>query len=158
MKRVLLLAALVIITATTNAQSMGSDYKTAIGLKIYPGALSVKHFIKSNVALEGIGYFWNYGSRITGLYEFHGNVVGAKGLKWYAGPGAHIGFWNDRWKKEYPNRNSGVNIGIDGVLGLDYKFKGAPINISIDWQPSLNLIGYNYFEGGWGGIGFRYTF
>lgn len=144
--------------SAVQAQSMGSDYKTALGFKVYPGAISIKHFTKSNVAIEGLGYFWNYGSRITGLYEFHGNVNGAPGLKWYAGPGAHIGFWNDKWKNEYSNRDNGVAIGIDGVLGLDYKIKGAPINLSIDWQPSFNLIGYNYFEGGWGGLAMRYAF
>ena len=144
--------------SAVQAQSMGSDYKTALGFKVYPGAISIKHFTKSNVAIEGLGYFWNYGSRITGLYEFHGNVNGAPGLKWYAGPGAHIGFWNDKWKNEYSNRDKGVAIGIDGVLGLDYKINGAPINLSIDWQPSFNLIGYNYFEGGWGGLAMRYTF
>lgn len=144
--------------SAVQAQSMGSDYKTALGFKVYPGAISIKHFTKSNVAIEGLGYFWNYGSRITGLYEFHGNVNGAPGLKWYAGPGAHIGFWNDKWKNEYSNRDNGVAIGIDGVLGLDYKINGAPINLSIDWQPSFNLIGYNYFEGGWGGLAMRYTF
>lgn len=158
MKIVLLLVTLVITTTVTNAQSMDPDYKTAIGFKIYPGALSIKHFIKNDVAIEGLGYFWNYGSRITGLYEFHGNVDGVRGLKWYAGSGAHIGFWNDKWKKAYPGRQSGIAIGVDGVVGLDYKFTGAPISISVDWQPSFNIIGYNYFEGGWGGIGFRYTF
>ena len=49
-------------------------------------------------------------------------------------------------------------IGIDGIIGLDYKIKGAPINVCLDWQPSFNFIGYNYFEGGWGGIGVRYAF
>ena len=49
-------------------------------------------------------------------------------------------------------------VGIDGVLGLDYKVKGAPLDVSLDWQPSFNFVGYNYFEGGWGGLGIRYAF
>lgn len=158
MKKMFIVAICLLGISAVQAQSMGSDYKTALGFKVYPGAISIKHFTKSNVAIEGLGYFWNYGSRITGLYEFHGNVNGAPGLKWYAGPGAHIGFWNDKWKNEYSNRDNGVAIGIDGVLGLDYKIKGAPINLSIDWQPSFNLVGYNYFEGGWGGLAMRYAF
>jgi hypothetical protein len=145
-------------TIAASAQSMGSSYTTAIGVKIYPGALSVKHFTSTNKAIEGLGYFWQYGFRVTGLYEIHGDINGAPGLKWYVGPGAHIGTWNDKWKKDYPGRESGLQLGIDGVLGLDYKFKGAPINLSFDWQPSFNFVGYNYFEGGWGGLGIRYTF
>lgn len=146
---------------SANAQSKSSNsysYQNALGVKAYPGAISYKHFGQSKNAVELLGYFWNDGTRITGLYEIHGDINGAPGLKWYIGPGAHVGFWSDSWKKNYPNRDGGIAVGVDGVLGLDYKFKGAPINISADWQPSFNLIGYNYFEGGWGGIGIRYTF
>jgi hypothetical protein len=50
-----------------------------------------------------------------------------------------------------------VAFGIDGVLGLDYKIKGAPLNLSIDWQPSFNFVGYSYFSN-WGGLAIRYTF
>jgi hypothetical protein len=49
MKKIILLA--VVITATAiqaNAQSMGSSYKTALGVKFYPGAgITVKHFVKA---------------------------------------------------------------------------------------------------------------
>ncbi len=146
-----------ILSFAVNAQNTSSEYKTALGAKIYPGAITIKSFIGDNKAVEGLGYFFVYGFRLTGLYEIHGNINGVDGLKWYVGPGAHIGAWNDNWKKTYPSRADGVNIGVDGVLGLDYKITGAPINLSIDWQPSFNIVGYNYFEGGWGGLAIRYT-
>jgi len=159
MKKLIILTLFVSsMVVSASAQSLGSEYKTAIGVKIYPGAVTIKHFLNKGAAIEGLGYFYNYGFRATGLYEFHGNINGAPGLKWYAGPGLHIGAWNDSWKKDYPNRESNVQFGVDGVVGLDYKFNGVPINLSFDWQPSFNLVGYNYFEGGWGGLGVRYTF
>lgn len=158
MKKVFLATIICIVALNTKAQNTSSSYQTALGIKFYPGAVSLKSFIAPNKALEGLGYFYSDGFRLTGLYEIHGNIEGAEGLKWYVGPGAHIAVWNDTWKKENPDRNSGVAIGIDGVLGLDYKFKGAPINMSLDWQPSFNFVGYNYFEGGWGGLAVRYTF
>ena len=159
MKRILFSALLLAGTFfRANAQNTGSDYKTAIGFKFYPGAVSFKTFVADNRAVEVLGYFYNYGFRVTGLYEIHGDINGVEGLKWYAGPGAHLQTWNSTWTKDYPGRSSSIGLGIDGVLGLDYKFKGAPINVSLDWQPSLNLIGYSYFEGGWAGIGVRYTF
>ncbi len=161
MKKILFFIFLLTVIANTESysQSKGSSYKTALGVKFYPGAgITIKHFIKSNVALEGIGYFWRDGVRITGLYEFHGNINGAPGLKWYVGPGAHISVWNDDWKRRYPTRTGGASIGIDGVLGLDYKFKGAPINMSIDWQPSVDIVNYYGFSGNWGGFSLRYTF
>lgn len=143
---------------TALSQNTGHSYRTALGVKFYPAGITLKHFVQTNRALEGIGYFWEDGLRITGLYEIHGDFNGAPGLKWYVGPGAHIQFWNQKWKDRYPTRDNGVAIGIDGVLGLDYKINGAPLNLSIDWQPSFNFVGYSYFEGGWGGFAIRYTF
>ena len=157
MKNILIAAlALVLLANKANAQAMGSSYRTALGVKFYPGAITIKHFTREDRALEGLVYFWHYGFRITGLYEFHGDINGAPGLKWYVGPGAHIGFWNDEWNRKYPDRNDGVAIGIDGVLGLDYKINNAPLNLSLDWQPSINFVGYSYFSS-WGGLAIRYT-
>ena len=146
------------ISFCLQAQNLGSTYKTAVGVKFYPGGISFKTFTDHDKAIEGIGYFYGDGFRLTGLYEIHGEIDGVDGLKWYVGPGAHIGTWNDSWKKENPTRDGGTIFGIDGVLGLDYKINKAPIAVSLDWQPSFNFVGYSYFESGWGGLGVRYTF
>lgn len=156
---VLTIVTLLSITVTNlKAQSMGSDYTTAVGAKFYPTGLTVKHFIQENRALEGLLYLWGEGYRLTGLYEFYGDIAGVDGLKWYAGGGVHVGAFNDVWKTDNPNKDHNTNIGLDGILGLDFKFTGVPINLSLDWQPSYNLTGYNYLEGAWGGLGIRYTF
>ena len=153
MKKIAIFLFAVILTATSvKAQKTGSDYNTALGVKFYPTAISLKHFVSDKHALEGLGYFFNYGARITGLYEIHGNINNAGGLKWYIGPGAHIGFYNSKY-------GGATSIGVDGVLGLDYKIKSAPINLSVDWQPSLEFgNGFNNgFTGNWGGVAIRYT-
>ncbi len=146
---ILLLAFLLTITSV-KAQS---DYKTALGIKFYPTAVTIKHFISDKAALEGLGYFFNYGARITGLYEIHNIIPNAGGLKWYYGPGAHIGLYNNK-------NGSGTALGIDGVLGLDYKIKAVPLNFSIDWQPLLEFGSFknNGFVGNLGGIAIRYVF
>ncbi len=150
---VLITALFLVITAQSQSRSANSySYKTALGVKVWDGGgISLKHFFSGNNAGELIGYFWNRGVRFTGLYEIHGNFNGAPGLKWYIGPGAHIGFYNTKY-------GDGTFIGIDGVLGLDYKFRGAPINMSLDWQPSFEFGDDRGFYGNWGGLGIRYTF
>ena len=160
MQKLIIVLSFVFIAATLSAQNMSldSDYKTAVGIKFYPAAITVKSFIRQNTALEGLASFWNYGTRFAGLYEIYHDINDVNGLKWYVGPGAHIGFWNNNWKDKFPTRADGIMIGIDGVIGLDYKIQNAPIDVSLDWQPSFNFVGYNYFEGGWGGIGIRYAF
>jgi hypothetical protein len=151
-----------VLVTTAVAQSKGSSYTTALGVKFLDGAgITIKHFTNKNAALEGIGFFWNRGVRITGLYELHYNINGAPGLKWYIGPGAHIGFYNNKYKY-YNGYNltygSGTFAGIDGVLGLDYKISNAPLNLSLDWQPSFEFGTDRGFYGSWGGLGIRYTF
>ena len=165
MKKVLMTLVVVAAFATmpAKAQDLSSDYQTALGVKLWGdgGGISLKHFVGNNNALEGIGYFWRGGTRITGLYEFHNDIAGAPGLKWYVGPGVHVGFYNRYYyNRNYDNnlRTSGTYIGIDGVLGLNYKFNGAPINLSVDWQPSFEFGDNQGFVGSWGGLGIRYTF
>jgi hypothetical protein len=144
------------------AQAMDHNYTTALGIKVWgDGAgITIKHFVAENRALEGIGYFWSHGGRATGLYEFHFDFPDAPGLKWYVGPGAHVGFYNNDNDNNPNTSGDGTStyVGIDGVLGLDYKFKGAPINLSLDWQPSFEFGDNRGFVGSWGGLGVRYTF
>ena len=160
MRRIFLLIPAFLIVIASQAQSKsarGSPYRTALGVKVWDGGgITFKHFFSgSNNAGELIGYFWRQGARFTGLYEIHGNFSDASGLKWYIGPGVHVGFY-DYVKNNY--RIDGTYVGIDGVLGLDYKFNEAPINISLDWQPSFEFGNYVGFNGNWGGLGIRYTF
>jgi hypothetical protein len=146
-------------TATKRSSSSStnsSNYTTALGVKFLDGAgITLKHFVNDKAAIEGVGYFWNRGARITGLYELHFDIAGAQGLKWYIGPGAHIGFYNNKYGDKFGNRSFG---GVDGVLGLDYKVKSAPLNFSLDWQPSFEFGEDRGFTGSWGGFAIRFTF
>ncbi len=151
-KYIFLAATALVLTVTASAQSKGRDYRTALGVKFLDGGgITLKHFVNDKAALEGIGYFWSQGTRITGLYELHFDISGAPGLKWYVGPGAHVGFYNNKY-------GGGSWVGIDGVLGLDYKINNAPLNLSLDWQPSFEFGTGRGFTGNWGGFGIRYTF
>jgi len=158
MKKILVLSMVFMIVtlsksiAQENSTYNSYDYKTAIGLKFYPTGITLKHFIAEGRALEFIGFFYNEGSRITGLYEFHNPIPSVPGLKWYVGPGVHVALYN--------NKHGGfTSVGIDGVIGLDYKINGAPINLSVDYQPSIQLTDFfgDRFTS-WGGLGIRYTF
>ena len=155
MRKVVLFSVILLLAVAGNAQNKttnSSSYTNALGVKVWDGGgITFKHFFNEKNAGELIGYFWSRGMRITGLYEIHGNIEGAAGLRWYIGPGAHIGFYNTKY-------GDGSFAGIDGVLGLDYKFKGAPINMSLDWQPSFEFGDNRGFVGSWGGLGIRYTF
>lgn len=157
MKKTLILSILFAVSILTiqaqkgNSTSNASTYKSAIGVKFYPGAITFKHFFTEKAAGELLGYFRSYGTRITALYEIHGNINNAGGLKYYFGPGGHVSFISSKY-------GGGGSVGVDGVLGLDYKINSAPINLSLDWQPSFDFKDTDGFIGDWFGIAIRYTF
>lgn len=156
MKRITLtLLSIFIFTFFLEAQ----DYKTGIGLRggLYSG-LTLKHFISGNSAVEGLLASRWRGFSITGLYEIHHQAFDVERLNWYYGFGAHIGFWNGDYVKWGEPGVSYTALGIDGILGIEYNIKEIPINISLDWKPEFNIIGYTGFWGDGGALSIRYIF
>ena len=139
MKRSLLAIAFILCSFAGEAGELRSPvvagggnpgYTTGIGLRggISSG-LTVKHFIRENRAIEGILSFSYYqGAWITGLYELHTPAFGTVGLNWYYGGGGHIGFMS-----------SSNPIGLDGILGLEYRIQEIPFTIGADLRPIINL-------------------
>ncbi|MES2725559.1 MAG: hypothetical protein V4643_00560 [Bacteroidota bacterium] len=129
----------------SRAQSINSStYSTAIGLRAGgTSGLTIKHFTSSGAALEGIIGLWGNAFSITGLYEKHANS-GAIGLNWYYGGGGHIAA-SDRYRgpSRYYYRDyysdGGVGLGIDGIVGLEYKITPIPFAISFDLKPFIEI-------------------
>ena len=160
MQKLLLVVLTCCFLATAQAQlngPAGSGYNQAIGVK-FPGGLSLtyKKFVTDTHSIEGLLTSFNNGFRVAGMYEFNFySFSSVDGLAWFVGPGAHIGFWRDSIGKQYSNQ---ADLGLDGIIGLDYKFKDIPIAVSIDWQPSLTLMGTASPHPAYGGLAVRYTF
>ncbi len=154
MKNIFFLILLVVCSQFTVKAQEAPPYKTAIGLLVWNGfGASFKTFIKNKTAIELKGYFDKNGTRMTGLIEFHGEIAGLDGMYWYAGPGVHVAFYKTGGAKQ-----SSTVVGIDGVVGIDYKFKDTPIDLFLDWQPTYEFgLSRGAFIS-WGGVGIRYTF
>src|SRR4051812_3618593 len=150
MKVLLAIAAFLLALAAT-AQS----YNKAIGIKFPVGfGVSYKKFITPKAAMEFQALAGTQSFMVDGLYEFHFPIANVEGLNWYVGPGVHVGFYRNDYQKSY---NSKMDLGIDGVAGLDYKFSGLPVNVSLDWQPSLSFTGNSGAHAAYGGVAIRYT-
>ena len=110
------------------------DYKLAMGVRLstadptISNSVSVKYFVNDRAALEGLVSF---GTRfgIGGLYEVHQLIGNVQNLNWFYGGGAYVGF-------QYGN----TYLGPTGIIGVDYRFQNAPLNISLDWKPELDII------------------
>ncbi len=149
------------LTTSCIFAAYSQSYKSAIGLRLgYPLSISYKHFINERGALEGLlgfrGYSFYRSVNVGLTYQYHSPIDGVDGLKWYAGGGVLATFWSFDKDFFYDNQ-SNVNIGIAGVLGLDYKFADAPLNLSIDWMPVFGFTGYrDGFYGGYTALSARY--
>ena len=134
-----------------------ANYDQAIGVRLIGGTtISYKNYFSNNNNVELQVSFWKHGTRVAGLYEFNYPISGMNGLNFILGPGVHFGRWNKTYRDNHENKGS--EFGIDGIIGLDYGFPKIPINISVDWQPSIILSGGSDFTPNLGGIGLRYTF
>lgn len=135
------------------------DYNTGIGLRggLYNG-VTIKHFLGSKTAVEGL-IATRWGSiDLTALYELHRyNAFDVDRLNWYYGIGGHVGLWNGDNIPGSP-LGSYVAVGVDGILGIEYNFSEIPINVSLDWKPRFTILGYSKFAPDGAAISLRYIF
>jgi hypothetical protein len=75
---------LVVLSLCLSTVLFGQDYQTAVGVRGGFGyGVTVKHFINSQDALEGILSSRWQGLLVTGLYERHADAFNTKGLFWF---------------------------------------------------------------------------
>ena len=149
MKKVLLIAVLMVSALTVKAQ----DYNWAVGLRW--GGENAGLTVKENLGANALDFTANWGLgevshlNVQGLYEWQYNLV--DNLNWYWGLGAHVGMWGGKG-------NGALWLGVDAVIGMEYKFPGVPIAISADYRPGFNLLPET--SGGWGdwGLGLKFCF
>lgn len=156
MKRIFLI---LLVALFFGKESKAQDYETGIGLRAgFYNGLTVKHFLSSKTAFEGILDTRWRGFGITGLFEIHNQAFDINRLNWYYGFGAHIGFWDGRYYRGWDNDENYTILGIDGILGIEYNFRLIPINLSLDWKPAINLTRSSGFMGDGGALSIRYIF
>lgn len=155
------------LATAQNSSFNQSDYKNAVGLRAgETSGITYKHFFNQGNAFEGIFSVWPYTFGITGLYEKHLSTKNT-GLNWYYGAGGHLNMGTARYRAYYiykgdyvyVRRSSPIALGIDGILGLEYKFKPVPIAISADIKPYVETSNYgNLYMAIDPGIGIKLTF
>jgi hypothetical protein len=139
------------VKAQSEITSESREYRTGLGLRLggYTSGFTVKGFMNSNSALEGILGFGRRSFIVTGLYERHFPLAPA-GLSLYAGGGAHLGLFGSRGSYLiYKNKSEKIYIveegssavipGIDGIFGIEYKFQGAPFTVGADLKPFIDF-------------------
>lgn len=142
------------------------QYQTAIGLRAgETNGLSIKQSLASGKAIEGIINVWPNGFSATLLLEKYQNLS-AQGFSWYYGFGGHFASFNRRhayyYYRHYKEQKSYYvynAIGIDAIIGFEFKFPAFPLAISLDAKPYFELVTAGYTHLGLDpGLGIKLTF
>lgn len=148
--RILTFSLLTLSATVASAQG----YKTGVGLRLsgWNSGITLKQSVGGNSAIEGIVALQYNSIILTALYEKHTPFPSAEGLTWFFGGGAHVGFYNDgydyyyfnyRGNKVYVDKDNGsssTGFGADFIIGLAYKFKKAPVELSVDAKPFVDFV------------------
>jgi hypothetical protein len=101
------------------------------------------------------------------------NKIGStepSGLDWYYGVGGQIRAQNyyydyqykldgnNEWYVARGERVTDLDLGVDGVLGLEYRFAKAPISMFVDATLFMEVADDPFVFWGQGGVGARYNF
>lgn len=135
----------------------------AIGARIgYNVEFSYQHNIATNWMFDltaGATNYWSSWGRadVTMMFDWILNIHG--GWNFYIGPGAGLSYYYSP-HYDYDGHRLGVNVG--GQLGFEYQF-GIPLNISLDWRPMWNVLGFGHYDHYYGdfygfALGLRYRF
>lgn len=129
-----ILLSLLLTTIICSSTLFAQDYKFALGIRLssasptISNSVSGKYFINQHDAFEGLVSFGNrFGIGV--LYEKYKPLAIESGFQWFYGFGGYVGF-----------QGGDTYLGPTGIVGVDYKFKDVPINLSLDWKPELDLI------------------
>ncbi len=144
------------------SQSLTGTYKAAVGLRAgETSGLTFKFNSGSSSNVEIIAGIWSDWISLTGLYEKRAGAFNVSGLNWYYGGGGHAGFATGTYYQggRLHNRGSDFSVGIDGVVGMEYKIPPIPIAISVDIKPLMEVYrNGDIFFGLDPGLGVKFTF
>lgn len=134
------------------------SFNSAIGVRGgFFNGVTYKQFMSGSDAFELIASTHYRGVLVAGMYQRHTNAFDAPGLYWYYGVGAHVGVYERRYSPWFSSNQTGSfsTLGVNGVIGLEYKIDDIPVTIGVDLTPAFNIIGHT---GLWfnSGISLRY--
>ncbi|APF20007.1 hypothetical protein Calab_0444 [Caldithrix abyssi DSM 13497] len=134
------------LLGTLAAQTTGKGVGVIIG---EPTGISLKVWQTATTAIDG-GLAWSFGS--NSKLHFHAdylihnkNVLKEPNYIFYYGPGVRLRMGDDD------------RLGVRGVLGVNYFFQSAPLDMFLEIVPILDLLPGTYLSFN-AGVGLRYFF
>lgn len=149
MKKILFVSSMILLTTFSAHAQRGNQkwYNTAIGLRIEGGAGSsgtlgptYERALSSKTSVETM-ILTNLSTGIEGVFMHKWiNTIPdvPTTVRWYCGVGLHLGTWG--------SKSTSFVAGPNGFLGIGYSIPDIPINITLDWHPSVDVRMYDENE------------
>ncbi|MCV9388687.1 hypothetical protein [Reichenbachiella ulvae] len=165
---------LLVLLYLMSERALAQEYNRSAGVRLASetSAITYKKFVSEDQAVELLLSGRNQGLQLTVLTQKYipMRVGTLDNFYFYAGMGGHGGYEkNDRIEKavisptstnyNYIEENY-FAIGVDGVVGIEYRILSVPLSINVDLKPYLSYIGFAKLEGDFwdGSIGIKYIF
>ena len=141
--------------------AFGQDYKNSAGFRLgKTDGITYKRFLTENGAVEFMVGFGGYdkGMQIYTTYQWNAQIPTqfTESLYLYYGVGGHIGFIRPSTIRNYYNNDSTIiterdmqtyyAIGIDGIIGIEYRIFTVPMTISMEFKPFFEYYGLRYTQ------------
>ncbi|MEQ9423365.1 MAG: hypothetical protein RJQ09_03025 [Cyclobacteriaceae bacterium] len=149
MKQFCFSAILWLFYITCNAQ-----YDNSAGLRLgYTPAVTFKKFVHDEEAIELFISGRKSGVQLTGIYQFHKPLETSFTDRLYLnyGVGGHFGFESRRRYRRFTNsqdqnevvvkKKGQFAMGVDAIIGLEYRWLSVPMTIGFDVKPHFTYIG-----------------
>ncbi len=171
MKTIITKSILIICLASLSSTVKSQDYNNLVAFRwgVYTGFMAKKLLPNESAFAAQIG-FRDRGIVISGYRMFHELAFPHKSYKFflYYGYGIHFRYYTEYtlhnpfkpWRPESSYQGNYVAAGLDGILGLEYRFLKYPFVISGDISPNFEFGGANVFRVNMDmiSIGLAYTF
>lgn len=146
-RRYMALVLLLAMAVTASAQ----EYDWAVGVRVggANGGLTLKRNLGNRGVEVGVALAADNSGRLQALYEWQKPVL-ANGIQLYYGLGAFVGAFDFSSAPQ-------MGIGVEGVIGLEYKANGLPLAISLDYRPGVSVVP-DFSQSTYGDIGLGLKF
>ncbi len=152
MKKLIPIISILLIGVSASAQ----HYKNSVGIRTgYTSAITYKHFFENEQAIEVMASGRNNGFQITTLYQFNKPMQLSFNDMFYAyyGVGASVGY--EKFTRRAVDSNASVPVfifgqhthftmGVNTILGVEYRWLAVPLTIGLDIKPFFQFIGMQY--------------
>ena len=140
------------------APAAAQFYDNGLGLRLgTTSAMTYKRFVTKEQAIELLVSGRKDGIQFTVLYEFHRptklNI--SKNFFFYYGVGGHVGYvkenldqyrLNNSVVPVEANREALFTMGVNTIIGMEYRWLAVPMTIGADLKPFFEFIGMRETE------------